>query len=168
MNKEDFIKSYLIPKITVSFDKRCFESDKGIIIEECDVHLEMVGNYFCPWYYDIGTNNEITEPFEKTIDNQHARAIRIRDIENTIKLPNKIAQIQQYISDFSTKSGKSLCPFPVANDTWSGESLILDGNKTLAALYLSWDKYKKVPLVRITGERLDNILIDFKVVNRFL
>jgi len=90
----------------------------------------------------------------------------VKEVPNRVKDKDRRNKIAQYIKDFQGRAQKSLYPFPVATDTACKKSLILDGNKTLIALYQSWPKGKRIPLVEIRGQALGRILIDFCIVHR--
>ena len=164
MNKEDFIRLYLRPKVTIWFCEPIFKYDIGIIVRERGVTLDEVGSYYCPWYYNVGTRQELNARFEDILGDSQARAVMVRDVES--KIESKSHQIQQYIKDFQGKTEKSLYPFPIATDITFNKSLVLDGNKTLVALYQSWGKDKVIPVAEIYGSNLISILPDFCVVYR--
>jgi hypothetical protein len=165
VDKDEFIKHYLRPKITIWFDEGQFVCGNDVILREREAVLEEVGNYFCPWYYDVETGKELSAPFEDILDNLRARLTTVKDVRKN-QFPSKGVIIGQYIQDFKGRTEESLCAFPVATDDKSGKTLVLDGNKTLVALYQSWAKDKKVPIVEIYGSNLIRILPDFRVMYR--
>ena len=157
--KEDFLR-LLSGKITVWFNMEQFIHDNSVVVREGEVTLEQVGNYYCPWYYNAETEEEISNKgIEETLSNPQARAVAIKDVMT--KCPSKAAQMEGLKKSLTEKS---LDPFPIATDIKFNKSLGLDGNKTLVALYQSWAKNKKVRVTEIYGENLIRILPDFCIL----
>jgi hypothetical protein len=166
MNKKDFLKIYRRPKITVWFDDARFLSDNSVLLKEEEIALGEVGDYYCPWYYDANNKQEINTGIEETLNNSCARSVTIKEVETKIKFPSKCEVIKKYIEDLKMSDNKELFLFPIATDVTASKSLVLDGNKTLIALYRSCDKNRKIRIVEIYGECLSGILVDFCIVYR--
>jgi len=164
-NKEDFLRQFG-QRVTVCFNVEQFIQDNTVIWREREVTLEEVGGYFCPWHYRTDTLQEYDVSFEEVLQNPIAKAVTIQAVETRIKLPSKSGLIRQYIDDFKGKPEKPLSPFPVANDTTFKKRLVLDGNKTLVALYQSWGRDRKIPIAEIVGEYLIRVLPDFCILYR--
>jgi hypothetical protein len=167
--KEDFWKKYFESRVTViiNIDKQQFVNDDNIIISEREVKLEQIGNYYCPWHYNIETLKTYEgKGFKEILGDPRARVVTIKDVGQKVKFGSKSKEIEKYIKDFERKTEQSLCPFPIATDTAVNKSLVLDGNKTLVALYQSWDKDKKIPIAEILGEQLFKIFPEFCIVYR--
>lgn len=63
-------------------------------------------------------------------------------------------------------------PIPLATDLKSGGTLLLDSNHTLANMVHELDKTThhdiQLPVLRVSGQRLEDIVPDFYIVNRTL
>jgi len=164
-DKETFLDRFG-QRVTVWFNVGQFLYDDSVVLREREVTLGEVGGYFCPWHYKTDTMQEYDVPFEEILQTPMARAIIVQDVETKIALPSKSDLIRQYIKDFKVKTEKDLSPFPVASDTTFKKSLILDGNKTLVALYRSWRRDRKILIAEIAGGCLIRILPNFCVLYR--
>jgi hypothetical protein len=164
VDKEEFIKLYLLPKVTMPFDKAAFLYDTNIILREGEVKLEDIGNYYCPWYYNVISGAEIHKGIKAILGDPNARAVIIKDVESRIK--SRRNEIEEYSRRLQGKTKNELDPFPVATDAKLQKSLVLDGNRTLVALYKSGDRGRQIPVVEIYGSDLARIIQDFGVMSR--
>lgn len=166
-SKEDFIRCFLRPKITLCFSEAEFRENNRIVIRECKVTLEEAGNYFCPWYYDVETNREYNKGIIEVLKEPQARAATIKEVGNKVQFRSQEEKIRRYKEEWVGKTEECLCPFPIATDTTASKTLVLDGNKTLVALYQSWNREKKIPVIEVYGPNLIVILpADFCIVYR--
>lgn len=150
------------PNITLCKDEATLRRDSDVTVSEAECSLEDAANYYCPWYYDVDTKQELRKGFKELLQDPRARAARIKEVDSRFK--EKWKKIQQLINDF--EKGASLWPCPVATDIAIGKSLVLDSNHTLVAIYNLWSRDRRLKVIEVRGPSLSRIFCDFDIIGR--
>ena len=123
----------------------------------------------CPWYQ---LNKKEVVNYEIARENSRARAMQVSD-QKVISLnkEEKLEMIKKYQQKYRDKKEiEFLLPIILATDITTGRTLVLDGNKTIIALYRNYQEDssqdKLIPIIHIIGKFLEDIFQDFEIVNR--
>ena len=166
ISKENFLNRYF-NRVTICLNKWEFTCNESIILREGKVRLEQVGDYYCPWHYNAKIGNTYEgKGFEDILGDYYARVVKIKEVESKISFSSKRNQIEKYINEFKCRGKESVCPVPIATDTKLDKTLVLDSNKTLVALYQSWERDIEIPIIEICGEFMIKVFPDFCIVCR--
>lgn len=165
MNKEEFLKIYRdsnCPKILLgAFNEQGFLDREDLELKSGKIKISELGDFYCPWYYI----DDHEADFYKDLEKEKTRAIKVSDKQKI----NLVSKRQNIIEQYQKEQIESLGPIPVATDTATGKTLILDSNRTLVSLYRNFLKDgldKDILIIEIRGANLEDVVGDFKIVNR--
>lgn len=163
MNKNKFIKDYLRPKITLNaFKELNFLNNSNIKVIKKIVSTTTIGNYYTPWYY---YGEEEIKDFNIVLLNKKARSIKISEVNKRSADSDRNKNIKEY--ELLVPNQIYFNPFPIATNIDNKKTLILDGNKTLTALFNN-RKPIEITLIEILGEtnEIEQMVQDFEIINR--
>lgn len=166
MDKNEFSVLYLTPptKIRVSFDVCLFLQDQSVGIIEETIRLADLLDYYVPSFEKNGIYD--TRDIADKINDLSTTPLTMSFVVND---PAKwgLGSTGQLTSDVDR-----LDLVPIASDTKSGRTLILDSNHTLVNLIHGLNtnvlEQKTLSVVRIIGADLQYILDDFKIINKIV
>lgn len=162
MNKSEFISLYRKPKITVWFEDRLFLDDDSTQVNQEEIEVEEMLDYFVPKYVKNGELD--TRGIDEQIRDAGCLPITVREASYN---PAKwgLSPDGRVILELLM-----LSPIPIATDNESGKSLLLDSNHFIVNLVDRTSKDElmsyKIHVVRITGNELGTLIPDFKILNR--
>ncbi len=152
MDMEAFYR-HIRPRIIIdSFDDRAFRR-VPLQFRERSVNTGDMRDWYTPWYY---RREEEVSLNEATINDQSVHAMRLSEVPRLSRDLGRNRDIACRPVPF--------WPVPVATDTETGRTLVLDGNRTLAAMLIR-RMHQDVPVVEILGRRLASIIGSFAIVN---
>jgi hypothetical protein len=161
MDKNYFIEQYRRPKITIWFCDDIFLQDHQITVDEEMIYPEELQNFFVVKYQKNGVFD--SRGFEQQREDFNVRPVTVAQASL------KPADWDLALGSRNMPSIESWNPIPVATDTASGRTLILDSNHSVVNIISSLvgkNSGAIFPLVRIQGANLQRILPDFEIVNR--
>lgn len=154
MNKQRFLRD-IRPRIIIdSFsDERFRQAD--LRFQERAVNIRDMRDWYTPWYYR-GDEEVKLDPV--TAADPTVRAMRLSEVAVKSKHPGRN-------QDILTRSIPSaLSVVPIATDTRTGRTLILEGNRTLAAMFAR-QLYQDVKVVEVLGQNMERVIGSFAIVN---
>lgn len=164
MDKQKFIEEYINrpDKIRVIFHVGAFLQNLSIIYSEERIGIDKVLKFYVPKYSKNGSLDE--RRIEDQINDPAVVPLRVEDAVSDPSAWGLDA------SDELVDNIAELNPIPVATDLSSGRTLLLDSNHTIVNILknLSQDSFasQSISIVRITGEGLEDVIEDFKILNR--
>lgn len=164
MDKSEFLKHFLWPpdKIRMLFNVDPFMKNVTIKITKEAVALEAMLEYYVPKFKKSG--NFDTRGIEEQIADPETLPIAISEV---MKEP---AEWGLGIDTSKLPEAKHLDPVPIATDLKSNKTLVLDSNHTIVNLIRGLGprelKRTHIPIVHIKGVDLEDVICDFKILNR--
>lgn len=165
MDKQQFLDSYVNRpnKIRMIFNRDSFLQNSTIQIRQDRVGLSDVLDYYVP-KFKVGGRFD-------------GRGIGAQiDDRATLPLTMREAALDPAEWGLSKDDGPLqpdiglLEPVPIATDLKSGQTLMLDSNHTIANILhergRSLDKHTTLQVVRLVGSDLEDVVADFKIINR--
>lgn len=145
-----------------AFEWVAFRSPVDLTITEKLLPVASFGDFFCPWF----VTGDTLVRYRYALAHPEARPLRVCESE-LIDLDPLRAKT---ISEYRAKNNADL-PILLAKDLTTGRTLILDGNKTSAAMWRNFDaepqkNEKMMSVVQIDGKHLEMFIGDFFIVNR--
>lgn len=163
MSKDEFLRKYRRPQITIWFNDNVFLSDVQIDIQEAQYKISSLGEFYCPWHYD--SNNCLIGSIEQAVGDPAVKSMRIKMSELINLDEERLKVIDLFIKNFPGLND----PIPLATDLNTKKTLILDANKRCVALYRNYLKSEidnNLEFIEITGTGLEKLIEDFKIINR--
>ncbi len=164
MDKSEFLAQFVYQpdKIRMLFDVPLFLQNATIEITQEEVSLRELLDFYVPKYkkegkFDSrGIEEQITDP--GTLPLAVNEAILDPEKWNLSIGSEKLPRLEQ------------LDTVPIATDLMSGKTLLLDSNHTIISLVSKIDpdllSEGKLTVVRIIGRGLEEIIRDFRILNR--
>lgn len=144
------------------FNVAPFLQNQTIRITQETVCLIDVLNFYVPKFKKDGEFDN--RGIEIQINDLETLPLTVREV---VSAPMKwdLGETDDLITDIT-----QLTPVPMATDTKSGKALLLDSSHTIVNIISSSDSNKlgdiELPIIRITGEGLGDIIGDYKILNR--
>lgn len=154
MNKEEFLRD-IRPRIIIdSFNDEGFRR-ADLQFRERVVNVQDMDGWYTPWYYH--GDAEVTLSPETAAD-PTVRAMCLSEVAAKSKQAGRN-------QDMATRSIPAvLSVVPIATDTNTGRTLILEGNRTLAAMFAR-RQFRKIQVLEVLGSNLEQVIGSFAIVN---
>lgn len=161
MEKPEFIKKYRQPRILLgAFNDNVFLCRGDIELVEKNISVSELNNFYCPWYYLDGQEKS----FDEGLCNITIKAMKVEASELIDTNQERRNLIEKY-----QREKQKLDFIPIATDTETNRTLILDSNKTCIALYRNYLENEidfDVSVIEIKGVQLQSVIGDFLIINR--
>jgi hypothetical protein len=161
MNKSDFLSMYRDPhnlKITIWFNDQNFLNDNNVTISQETINSENIRMYYV-----------LRSKKDGVLDSRGIEE-RVLDASSTLIVVNEAASDPSSwdlgLEGRILPDSNSLTPIPVATDLSSNKSLLLDSNHCATNLINTSDGSIDIPIIRLSGANLENIIEDFRILNR--
>lgn len=155
MNKDQFVETYR-ERIRVHFNFDMLRDEPAIAIRQGARPVREFLNYYVPRYAKRGVLNN--QPIEEIIHDSDSSLVKLKDIISAPESWDLIAF--QNVDELK----KGLWPIPVAFDSESGKTLILDSNHTICTLLINGIDMD-VPYIELHGKDLSSLGADLKLMS---
>jgi len=155
MKIQDFIEQYIqTGKVSLWVDPRLLLREDLEVSEE-EIPTATLASYYVPRYVD---DEDILIPkFEGVLANPKPALVSLK------QAANNPADFDLMVGNRTLPDLSDIRPIPVATDTISHRTLILDSNHTVSNMFDQLPEHVKV--IRIKGAHLEQIFGDFQVIN---
>lgn len=158
MDKSYYLKMYRQPKIRVWFNDDNFMSDPSLSISEERISSEELMDFFVPRTKKNGTLDD--RGIEEKVRDSNIALITVREA-----VKNPVAW-DLAIDEMMLPTTENMLPIPIATNIQNGRTLLLDSNHCVVTILSKATGTFTLSVVRLQGDNLENIIEDFKILNR--
>lgn len=164
MDKTEFLEFYIHHpnRVRMIFNEVPFLQNQTIKITQETICLIDVLNFYVPKFKKNGDLD--SRGIELQISDPEIMPLTVREV---VSAPVKwdLGETGNLITNIT-----QLVPVPMATDTKGGKTLLLDSSHTIVNIISKTDSNTfgdiELPIIRISGEGLEDIIGDYKILNR--